>query len=428
MSRHEQELNSKSDSVVATFARTWVLCEFAHVLTNVATVLKARRRVSLFTALAAILLTAIDVDADDPPTPRLHRITFTDAKSITRTIESRVLLEAQDGGLLLEGRDGRLWNVNPKQLQKREATEDPFEPLSAEQLGEQLAREVAEFGIKTPTQVVVTKHFVVCSTAGRVYAEWCGSLFERLYDAFQTYWKEAGLELHEPEFPLPAVVLKDRAEFAEFATKHDRPDAAQAPGYFSEPTNRIILFDLTAGPNSTPAKTAGDIRRKLEASPFNVATMVHEATHQLAFNSGLHTRYADNPRWLTEGMAMFFEVPDLDSRSSWKTIGRVNAPRMKDFRETIRSPREFLPLKELIRSDASFLKADQSRAAYSESWALTFFLLKTRRDDAVAYLKTIQRKPRLIADTSDDRLREFQTAFGELDTLERDWKKWMLKR
>ena len=101
---------------------------------------------------------------------------------------------------------------------------------------------------------------------------------------------------------------------------------------------------------------------------------------------------------------------------------------MKDFRETIRSPREFLPLKELIRSDASFLKADQSRAAYSESWALTFFLLKTRRDDAVAYLKTIQRKPRLIADTSDDRLREFQTAFGELDTLERDWKKWMLKR
>ena len=366
--------------------------------------------------------------AEEPPAPRLHRVTFTDAKSVTRTIESRVLLEAQDGGLLLEGRDGRLWNVTPKQLQKREATPDAFQPLSAEQLGEQLVREVAEYGIKTPTQVVVTKHYVICSTAGRVYAEWCGSLFERLHDAFQMYWKEAGLELREAEYPLPAVVLKDRAEFAEFATKHDRPDAAQAPGYFSEPTNRIILFDLTAGPNSTLAKTAGDIRRKLEASPFNVATITHEATHQIGFNSGMHTRYADNPRWLTEGMAMFFEVPDLDSRTGWKTIGRVNAPRLKDFRETVRMPREFLPLADLIRSDESFLKADQSRAAYSESWALTFFLLKTRRDDAVAYLKTIQRKPRLIADTSDDRLREFQTAFGELDTLERDWKKWMLKR
>ncbi len=377
--------------------------------------------------MVAVLLTAIDVDADDPPL-RLHRITFTDAKSVTRTIESRVLLEAQDGGLLLEGRDGRLWNVTPKQLQKREPTEAPFQPLNAEQLGEQLAREVAEFGIKTPTQVVVTKHFVICSTAGRVYAEWCGSLFERLHDAFHAYWKEAGLELRESEFPLPAIVLKDRTEFAEFATKHDRPDAAQAPGYFSEPTNRIILFDLTAGPNSTPAKTAGDIRRKLEASPFNVATMIHEATHQLAFNCGLHTRYADNPRWLTEGMAMFFEVPDLDSRSGWKTIGRVNAPRLKDFRETLRAPRESLPLADLIRSDASFLNADQTRAAYSESWALTFFLLKTRRDDAVAYLKSVQRKPLLIADTPDDRLREFQTTFGELDTLERDWKKFLSRQ
>ena len=376
------------------------------------------------------LLSAIPTTtgADDPPTPRYDRVTFVDAKSVERTIESRVLLEAQDGGLLLIGRDGRLWNVTPKQLRKRETTEEEFRPLSAEQLGEQLAREVAELGIKSPTKVVVTKHYVICSTAGRVYAEWCGSLFERLHDAFHGYWKEAGLELHDTEFPLPAVVLKDRTEFAEFAAKHDRPDAAQAPGYFSEPTNRIILFDLTAGPNAVPVKTAGDIRRKVEASAFNVATMIHEATHQIAFNSGMHTRYADNPRWLTEGMAMFFEVPDLDSRTGWKTIGRVNAPRLKDYRETVRSSRELLPMLELIRSDESFLKAEQSRAAYSESWALTYFLLKTRRDEAVNYLKSVQRNPRLIADAPDDRVRDFQTAFGELDTLERDWKKWMARQ
>lgn len=74
------------------------------------------------------------------------------------------------------------------------------------------------------------------------------------------------------------------------------------------------------------------------------------------------------------------------------------------------------------------MNADQSRAAYAESWALTFFLLKTRRNDAVNYLKSIQRKPRLIADAPDDRLREFQSTFGELDTLERDWKKWMTRQ
>ena len=391
-----------------------------------------RRRLGRLSSVVGVIATAVLIvassHAEEPPALRLHRITFTDAKSVDRTIESRILLEAQDGGLLIEGRDGRLWNVTPKQLQKREATDDPFQPLSAEQLGDQLAREVTELGIKTPTQVVVTQHYVICSTAGRPYAEWCGSLFERLHDAFRDYWKEAGLELRDAEFPLPAIVLKDRAEFAEFATKHDRPDAAQSLGYFSEPTNRIILFDLTAGPKSTPAKTAGDIRRKLDASAFNVATMIHEATHQIAFNSGLHTRYADNPRWLTEGMAMFFEVPDLDSRTGWKTIGRLNAPRMKDFRGTTRSPRESLPLAELIRSDESFLKPEQSQTAYAESWALTYFLLKTQREKSLVYLKSIQRKPRLIANSPDDRVREFQTAFGELDTLEKEWKRWMSRQ
>jgi hypothetical protein len=359
------------------------------------------------------------------PEQRVHRVTWTDAKSETRTITSRVLLEAQDGGLLLEGRDGRLWTVSPKQLQKHETTDELFQPLTADELGQQLSREVAELGVKTATQVVVTKHYVICSTAGRKYAEWCGTIFERLHDAFLAYWKAAGLELREAEFPLPAIVLKDHAQFTEFAAKHDRPDAAQSPGYFSEPTNRIILFDLTAGPNSVPAQTEADIQRKIVASPFNLATMIHEATHQIAFNSGFHTRYADNPRWLTEGMAMFFEVPDLDSRSGWKSIGKVNAPRRKDYRETARSPRDSVSLAELIGADGSFLQPNTARAAYAESWALTFYLLKTRRDDAVSYLKVIQHKPRLIADPPEVRLREFESAFGETETLEREWRKWM---
>ena len=79
------------------------------------------------------------VRAEEPPrelTPErpLHRSTFTDAKSVTRSVDARVLLEAQDGGLLLEARDGRLWNVTPKQLQKHERTDTEFRPLSAKNL------------------------------------------------------------------------------------------------------------------------------------------------------------------------------------------------------------------------------------------------------------------------------------------------------
>src|SRR5213076_2929676 len=98
---------------------------------------------------------------------------------------------------------------------------------------------------------------------------------------------------------------------------------------YSIQSNRIVLYDLTAGPDSRPAKTLDDITRKIGQSPFNVATVVHEATHQIAFNSGLHTRQADNPLWLTEGMAMYFETPDLSSKSGWKTVGVLNDLRLR---------------------------------------------------------------------------------------------------
>ena len=45
-----------------------------------------------------------------------------------------------------------------------------------------------------------------------------------------------------------------------------------------------------------------------------MATIVHEATHQIAFNCGMQQRYADIPLWLCEGMAVYFEAPDLASK------------------------------------------------------------------------------------------------------------------
>ena len=63
-----------------------------------------------------------------------------------------------------------------------------------------------------------------------------------------------------------------------------------------------------------------------------VATIVHEATHQIAFNCGLQTRLSDIPLWLCEGMAVYFEAPDLASSRGWRGIGRVNYPRLTTFR------------------------------------------------------------------------------------------------
>ena len=66
-----------------------------------------------------------------------------------------------------------------------------------------------------------------------------------------------------------------------------------------------------------------------------------------------------------------------------------------------------------------------AEAAYAESWALTYYLIKNRKADYVTYLKTLQSKPRLKADTPEERLSDFNKAFGEdLDDLGRDFKRW----
>lgn len=379
------------------------------------------------------MLLGLSVAEDNEPNPellKLHRVTFADAKSELRTVEARVLIEAQDGGLLLEARDGRLWQVASQHLRKNLTTDDLFKPLPADELGRQLQSELTELGIESPSIVVVTKHYVICTTAGRKYAEWVGGLFERLHDGFRSFWKTHGLELREAEFPLPAIVLKDQAEFAALATKHDSPDAAQSHGgYFSIPTNRVVMFDLTATPGTPPAKTFPDIQKKIATSPFNVATIIHEATHQLAFNSGLHTRFADNPMWLAEGMAMFFEVPDLENHAGWKTMGRVNPLRLKQVRESFSKRREDdQQWSSLIRMDDRFQDVQQAEAAYAEAWLLTYYLLKNRKADYVTYLKRIADKPRLVLDSPDDRMREFYEVFGDnLDKLDRDLRRYTTK-
>lgn len=354
--------------------------------------------------------------ADD----RLLRVTWTEDAKTNRTIDGKLVVEAQDGGLLLLGRDGRLWTITPEQIEQREERGEVFTPLTAEELGQQLKAELGG-----GFEIVTTRHYVICSNAGRVYAEWCGALFERLFAAFHTYWKTSGLDLQEPQFPLAAIVFATPRQFAEFAAREAGTDAAGAVGYYSARTNRMVLHDLTAGPNSRPATTHAEIERRIQAVPFNVATVVHEATHQIAFNTGPHTRFADNPLWLTEGLAMFFETPDLHSRNGWRTVGKVNPPRMKQFQDYARQRRPADSLRTLLESNARFADAETAADAYAEGWALTYFLLKTHRQQYVAYVRTLSRKPPLVWDEPPDRLKEFTSAFGDLNPLDQDFRKYL---
>jgi hypothetical protein len=139
-----------------------------------------------------------------------------------------------------------------------------------------------------------------------------------------------------------------------------------------------------------------------------VSTLVHEATHQMAFNCGMHRRLAPVPLWVSEGIATYFETPDLENARGWRGIGTVNRPRLDHFLAAHRAG----DVAALVAADDRFRGADGALDAYATAWALTRHLVETRKPQFVAYLRTQAAKQPLAEDSPAQRLRDFEDAFG----------------
>ncbi|MBX7165608.1 MAG: DUF1570 domain-containing protein [Pirellulales bacterium] len=339
----------------------------------------------------------------------------------------RVLTTAADGETLLQTADGVLWAISKDDLIDQRSDEEAFKPLTPEVQGERVLAE-----LPPGFEVHRTAHYVVCHDTSAPYANWCGSLLERLYLAFTNYWSRQGFKLNEPEFPLVAIVFRDRQAYEQFAKPELGDAAGKIIGYYSLRTNRVTMCDLTgvAGLPPAQARRAGlsainAALRRGEAQ-WTVATVIHEATHQIAFNTGLQTRYADVPLWASEGLAVYFESPDLESSSGWRTMGEVNRPRLDQFRR-------FLPqraadsLRTLIQDDTRLRDTGTAADAYAEAWALTYFLMRQRREAYQGYLRKLAAKAQLVRDAPETRVADFVEAFGDLSTLEADFLRQMRK-
>jgi hypothetical protein len=325
----------------------------------------------------------------------------------TRVVEGTVVLEAQDGGLLVERADERLEILEPKAIRSRVAA-----PAASAETPRELGRRILG-ELPAGFDLLVTRHYVICFDTSRAYAQWCGALFERLYDVFVNYWRQAGLEPSAPPRPLVVVIFASRQRYEAFAARDLGAAADRVVGYYNLLTNRVTTFDLTgsaalARPAGRSAARAGlEILASPEAAGL-VATLVHEATHQMAFNAGLHRRLAPVPLWVSEGVATFFEAPDLASDRGWKGIGNVNGPRLETFLASARPG----DLEAIVLGDEPFRRPDQAVDAYARAWALTFYLAQTRKAAFVAYLRGIARKEPLADDSPAERLRDFTDAFG----------------
>lgn len=368
----------------------------------------------------------------------LETVTFTyrpygGADPETRTISGRVLLQDTAGNRFFESVDGARRLIASKDLISEASSDQAFKPASAKQLGERL---LAELG--PGFRLHKTKHYVIAYDTSREYAEWSSALLEGLYKALVRYWKRADIELAEPSFPLPIIIHRTAAAYNAASRSEGVP--AGAIGYYSMGSNRVRMYDLTGSDALRAAGTGPrrgsrrEITRMLSlpAAEPQVATIVHEATHQVCFNTGLLERYADLPLWLVEGMAVYFEAPQAGSMRGWSGIGKVNRRRLATFRRNLPNWNS-TSLRSLIASDDRLRDNRTAGEAYADAWALNYFLLKKRTKAYVAYVKELGKREAFAAqpagetqmDKARSRIEDFERHFGKLEELETELLKAM---
>ncbi|MEM8944535.1 MAG: DUF1570 domain-containing protein [Planctomycetota bacterium] len=345
-----------------------------------------------------------------------------------RKLVGEVIIEDSAGSMLLETDEGAMWPIVGQNVVERTSDATPMVPLDKEQLGQRLLSEMGpDFRLHE------SKHYVIVFNTTDKYAKWCSSLLERLQKGFIAFWKKRGCKVQAPKSPLAVLVFNNKNSYINHARPELGSSAGNAIGYYSFQTNRIVMYDLTGSQalrrESTNRGSMKDISALLQsrqAEPL-VATIIHEATHQIAFNCGLQKRFVDNPIWLSEGMAVYFETPDLSSNRSWSGTDKVNYDRWDRFRKNVRAGKA-ANLKTLIASDDRLRHPRTAVDGYAEAWAWNYFLIKWHSKEYVKYLKLIAEKPLLTQDEPETRLAEFQQCFGDdLGKLEQEFYRRMSK-
>ena len=293
-------------------------------------------------------------------------------------------------------RDGSLKTLSHGSTSSMRLVSDSFRPYSVTKYVNRL-QEV--FGPQY--EVSQTQHFVVVHPRGR-RQKWVPP-FERLYSTFTEYFAVRRVQVGSPQFPLIAVVFRTRQEYDEYVRDHDGPSSRNIVGLYFQNSNRIVTYDQSAGSNGRPSE--------------NLATVIHEATHQVAFNTGVQSRFAPPPVWTAEGIAMMFEsmgIAGPTALTRWSS--RINPQRLQHARIMIEAQTLDASLRQIIADDQLFRTAPDE--AYTAAWALTFYLAENRPGQFSQYLSHLARREPFTVYSQEDKLRDFARFFGSnLDNL-----------
>ncbi|HVV98952.1 MAG TPA: DUF1570 domain-containing protein [Planctomycetaceae bacterium] len=291
-------------------------------------------------------------------------------------------------------------------------------------------------------------------------------LLEDVYETFLMMFSSQNVELQIPEERLKVVLFAQKNDFDSFAQRI-QTNLDLAGGFWDPVSNVSAFYDAGSDPHEKAIKeivdslkkSADDAKKKKGGGqtgnrgagggggPPNLMNLVrdvktiellqqihqenaaveivsHEATHQMAGNTGLFPRNVLVPAWVHEGLATYFESP---GDAGWSGIGAVNERRLNWYRayedDRAHSNINFIvgnQVFDLAQSDGAQLYA------YAQSWALTHFLLETRLEKTVNFYRRLGELPPDEVLSSDVLNALFDDVFQEdRASLDKAWREHM---
>ncbi|MCL2744227.1 MAG: DUF1570 domain-containing protein, partial [Planctomycetaceae bacterium] len=301
----------------------------------------------------------------------------------------------------------------------RKSNDVPFSYLTKREI---LKRLEEEFPRSRGFDILQEEHFLIVYTTSKAFADWYGRLLKQLYSSYIAFWRGRGLQLDKLEIPMTALIFANKEQFFRFAATDGVERNDQMFAYYNKLTNRIVLRDFsgheTFRSGGNYRATTKDIQEFLQqtGAVFNIAAVIHEATHQIGYNCGMHERFAPYPLWLIEGMALVHEVPDRDKKGGWSIRPKVNDLRLHHLKRYL-AKQPARPLQAIIENDAVLRQGESALDNYAMAWGLTYYLITMRQKELSAYMKKLSEKTPLTEDSPEIRIKEFEDAFGS------DWQK-----
>jgi hypothetical protein len=296
-----------------------------------------------------------------------------------------------DTQMFLLKRDGALCQFNPQKATEGKTTSPHFFGYEMQFMKRSLREEFGDH-----FELTTTQHYIVVHPSGQktLWAQ----RFEELYRSFQHCFRVRGFLTKEPQYPLVAIVFRNQPEYYRHAATQGTLLQPGYLGHYDPQSNRVYLFDSSTTDQGDRSE--------------NARTIIHEATHQAAYNAGIHTRFTTTPRWLSEGLATLFEASGVwDSKPHLSQRARLNKGRFNDFRHHVRPNWQEGSLRLLVASDSMFRY--DATGAYATAWALSFYLCETQPRQYCQYLKKSAARPMFSTYSAADRVADFELFFGD---------------